>query len=293
MMALPPVSTSGVNTAILYGTQVTAGAGIVPIISADPGNINPPIIFEPPGALTNCQLEIFIIVTGASPNWGGCQVWVSADDTTFGVIGTIGRGGVQGVLTAPFPAGADPDRANTLSVDLTESAGTLTAATAHDADLGLTLAYVDGELVSYSSANLTSLHHYNLSNYLRRGAYGTSISAHPAGSAFGLALAAFIHEYPANLIGQTLYFKFPSFNSIGAQPQDLASVSSYPYKVTGAGQCPAGGVAANVCPTTVVLAGGAAEIDWGALDSTCIIDCADWGHLGDPLAPFCIDEGHL
>jgi hypothetical protein len=292
-MAFPPVSPSGVNTAFLYSTQVSAGQGIVPTIAADPGNVNPPIIFEPPGALTNCQLVIWFIVTGASPNWGGCQVWVSGDDTTFGVIGAVGRGGVQGILTAPFPAGTDPDTANTLSVDLTESAGTLTSATAHDADLGLTLAYVDGELISYSAATLISLSHYNLGSYLRRGDYGTPIGAHAAGSAFGLALTAFIHEYPSNLIGQTLYFKFTSFNSIGAQPQDLASVSAYAYKVTGAGQCQAGGVAANVCPTTVVLAGGAAEIDWGSLDSTCIIDCADWGHLGDPLAPFCIDMGHL
>jgi hypothetical protein len=66
---------------------------------------------------------------------------------------------------------------------------------------------------------------------LRRGAYGTPIGSHATGSAFGLALGAFIHEYPSNLIGQTLYFKFTSFNSIGAQPQDLASVSlSYNWR---------------------------------------------------------------
>lgn len=241
-MALPPISPSGVNSAFLYGTQVTSGPGIVPVINADPGNVNPPIIFEPPSLLTSCQLAIWIIVTGTLPNWGGCQVWVSGDDTTYGFLGAAGSGMTQGVLTAPFPAGSDPDTADTLSVDLTESSGTLISATDHDADLGLTLAYVgnggaDFELVSYSAANLTSLNNYDLDTYLRRGFYGTPIGSWSSGANFGLALSAFIHDFPTILVGETIYFKFLSFNSIGSQPQDLASVSSYPYTITGAGSC--------------------------------------------------------
>jgi hypothetical protein len=284
MMALPSIIPSGVATAWQYATQTSAGAGIAPIIAANPGSINPPLIFEPPGALTNCRYEVWVIATGASPDWGGCQVWISADGTSYGVIGAVGRGGVQGVLTAPFPLGADPDTIDALTIDLTQSGGAINAGTRADADLGLTLAYVDGEFISYSVATLTSAHNYRLATYLRRGAYGSAIGSHAAGSAFGLAFGAFIHDFPANFVGHTIFFKFTSFNSAGGQPEDLSTVPAYPYTLTGKGAC-----ATNECPVDIVLSAGASE-DWGHA-TDCESSTCDWGRATGPQT-LCIDLGH-
>jgi len=151
-MALPPVFPSGVATAFLYPRQTTStGTGIGSQTQADPGNTNPPIIFEPPSALSGGDLEVWIIATGMNANWGGCQVWASVDNTGYARIGTILLGGIQGLLTATFPYHADPDSTNALKVDLTLSNGTLVAGTTTDADDFLTLCYCDGELIAYSA----------------------------------------------------------------------------------------------------------------------------------------------
>src|SRR3979490_2762551 len=108
----------GIGTTIAYPKQTTAGAPLDPLV--DPGDTNPPILFEPPPALTAGGTEVWIIATGGA-DWGGCQVWVSLDGTTYAYAGTIYRGGRQGVLTATLPSHADPDTADTLSVALPES----------------------------------------------------------------------------------------------------------------------------------------------------------------------------
>ena len=93
----------GVGTAALYPKQATAGAPLDPLV--DPGDSNPPIVFEPPPVLTGGALEVWIIATGG-PDWGGCQVWLSTDGNTYAYAGTIYRGGRQGVLTATLPSQA-------------------------------------------------------------------------------------------------------------------------------------------------------------------------------------------
>src|SRR5205085_9329137 len=125
--------------------------------------------------LSGGDLEIWVIASGGA-NWGGCQVWVSSDGNTYALAGTIYRGARQGTLTATLPSHADPDTADTLSVDLSESQGQLLSGTQADADDFVTLCYCDGELLSYSTATLTAAHRYDLS-YLRRGVYGPPIGA--------------------------------------------------------------------------------------------------------------------
>jgi len=139
-MPLPAVSPSGVSTAFQYPVQATFGQGIIPQLNAVPGPVNTPIIFEPGPQLTNGAAQVFVVATGASPDWGGCIVNLSLDNTTFGVVGTILRGGVQGVLTNTFPSHADPDTVDTLSVDITMSQEQILAGTVSDADHGVTLA---------------------------------------------------------------------------------------------------------------------------------------------------------
>jgi hypothetical protein len=83
---------------------------------------------------------------------------------------------------------------------------------------------------------LTAAGRYALTT-LYRGAYGTAISDHPAGTAF-CAIDGSIgrFSYPSNLIGQTIYLKFASTNIVGGGLQALASVPAYPYFIIGSGQ---------------------------------------------------------
>lgn len=246
----------GVGTAVLHDKQATAGAPLDPFVG--PGNTNAPVVFEPPAVLTGGATEAWIIATGGA-DWGGCQVWISTDGSHYGLAGTIYRGARQGVLTAIFPAAADPDIANTLAVDLTQSAGQLLSGTQADADSYVTLCYCDGELVSYETATLTASFKYDLT-YLRRGAYGTAIAAHASGAPFARFgpsdPSLFRYSYPASFIGQTAFIKLPGFNIFGQALQDLAGVSAYAYTLLGTG-----GAFVNVVATLAVGVGQ----DWGAV----------------------------
>ena len=225
----------GIGAAIAYPKQTTAGPPLDPLVA--PGDTNPPILFEPPPGLTAGAVEVWIIATGGA-NWGGCQIWVSLDGTTYAYAGTIYRGGRQGVLTATLPNHADPDTTNTLAVDLTESQGQLLSGTTADADAFVTLCYCDGELIAYATATLTAAHHYDLT-YLRRGVYGTPVGAHSAGASFARFgpndPSLFKYVYPASFIGQTIHVKLPAFNIFGQSLQGLAGLTPTSYSLTGDG----------------------------------------------------------
>ena len=251
----------GVGTAVAHPKQASAGAPLDPF--ADPGDTNAPIIFEPPAALTGGAIEVWVIASGGAA-WGGCQLWISTDGSHYGLAGTIYRGARQGVLTASLPAAGDPDTTDTLAVDLAQSQGLLFSGTQADADAYVTLCYCGGELVSYETATLTAAHKYGLS-YVRRGAYGTTVGTHAAGTSFARFgpsdPSLFRYGYPAGFVGQTVYLKLPGFNIFGQALQDLASVSAYSYTLLGTG-----GASINV------IANLAAGID------------QDWGTLGTSIA---------
>jgi len=259
----------GVGTATSYPKQATAGAALDPFVL--PGDTNAPIIFEPPPGLTGGDNEVWILASGG-PNWGGCQIWVSSDGNTYAFAGTAYRGGRQGVLTASLPAGGDPDTTDTLAVDLTESEGQLLSGTAADADNLVTLCFCGGELLAYETATLTAAYKYDLT-YLRRGAYGTPITAHASGAQFGRLgpndPAVFRYGYPASFIGQTVYVKLPAFNFFGQELQSLATVTASAYTLGGAGTNPLGN------PIIAALAAGTGE-DWGTV-ATSLIGSADLG----------------
>lgn len=227
----------GVNTPQHYLNIASAG---VPLNSlADPGDANPPIIFEPPTLLTNGVVEVWVIATGPSVEWGGANVLISTDGTTFGQAGVLYKGGRQGILTASLASHADPDTVNTLSVNLTESFGQLLSGTTADADNHTTLCFVDGELISYQTATLTSAYHYDLT-YLRRGAYGTLTPSHSVGSTFARFgpndPSLFKYIYPANFVGTVISLKLQSFNNFGQELQDPSILPVSTYTLTGAGR---------------------------------------------------------
>lgn len=245
-MPLPPIKPTGVGTAWILPSETLAGTGIADMLSRQPGNTNPPIIFEPGPDLTGNDLEVWIIASGGV-NWGGAQVHASLDNTTYAPIGYLTAGAAQGLLSDTFASGSDPDTVNTLAVDLTMSLGQIVAGTAADADFMLpTLAYCDGELIAFSAATLTGSHTYDLDTYIRRGCYATTIASHAAETQFAWIQSPFSYEYPRSLIGSTVWFKFPAFNKLGGELQSLAGCIAYPYTLTGFGLEPAAPVSSGI-----------------------------------------------
>jgi Putative phage tail protein len=243
--ASPSILGVGGSTATPTAKQASGAAvgGFVPNWSAVPGNVNTPLIFEPPAALLSGDLEIWIALSG-DPNWGGAQVWISSDGNSYAFAGTVSGAATQGVLTATIGnSGGSPDVTDTCSVDVSESRGQLLSVSATDAANLVTLCYAGGELFAYQTATMTSIHRYNLTT-LYRGAYGTTEASHPPGTQFArIDQSVGRFPYPNTLVGQTIYLKFLSFNIVGGALQNLSDVQSYTYTATGSGRA--------TVPTTV------------------------------------------
>lgn len=229
----------GVATATRYAVQ--SKIGTAPNNQVAPGSINAPIIFEPPGQLAGA-LQVWAIVTGSDPNWGGAHVWASYDGTTYSQVGQVTAGAKQGLTTSALASvstsstGPTIDSANTLSVSLAESGGSLLSTSVSGAQNGATLCYVGGELLAYENASLTGTNAYNLS-YLVRGLYGTqaSVGAHASGVAFAqIDNTVFKYTYANPAIGQTIHLKFTSFNIYGAAEEDPSTVAVYTHTLSGA-----------------------------------------------------------
>lgn len=90
------------------------------------------------------------------------------------------------------------------------------------------------ELISYEGATLSSQYIYTLGTYLGRGLYGSTISAHDAGTQFArLDGTQFTVSYNKAQIGQTIYVKLLPFNPWGGGQPDLASVQPYLHVIEG------------------------------------------------------------
>ena len=263
--------TTGLSTPALY--PGSGPRGFQPNRAVAAAAVNTPLIFEPPPALTNNVAEVWIGASGgaggvADPNWGGCNVWISLDGVTYSQIATITQPLRQGVLAAGLAAATGWDAAHTLATNLTESAGVLSGTSSTAALQGSTLALVEAELLAYESAALAGPHVYNLTG-LARGLYGSGAAAHASGAAFARLDSAVVkYALPANAIGQTLYFKFQSFNVFGAGLQSIAAVAVYPYTPNGAGE---------IGPVASTLALGAG-VDFGSITAP-VSETDDWGNV--------------
>ncbi|HWR15176.1 MAG TPA: phage tail protein [Terriglobales bacterium] len=248
----------GTATATEYPAQ--SPSSYSPNTGVDPGSINTPIIFEATDRLSEYRgNEIIIAASGSNANWGGCNVWVSPDGTTYKQIegGTISSPARMGVLTAPLASGSDPDTTHTLSVDLTQSRGTLSSGTVDDCDNFRTLCWVDGELISYQTATLTSAYHYNLGTKLHRGVYGSTIGSHASGAQFVFLDGAVLsYNYDPTWAGKTIYLKFTSFNSFGGGEQSLGSVTPYTFTIPGVYKGAVNSGTGVVVPTSVDFSQG-------------------------------------
>ncbi|CWP38154.1 TPA: phage tail protein [Neisseria meningitidis] len=253
----------GVYTVSEYPTQPSLGYSADYNVS--PGNAHVPVIFEAPLQLTGGEPQIWLATAGGDM-WGGAEVWVSTDGDSYTRVGAVNHKARFGSLTAALPNGAVFDRTNTLGVEI--SAGQLTGGTEQDSRDLLTLCYVDGEFLAYANAELKGVGRYTLGN-LTRGAYGSTINAHAAGSQFArIDEALFKYAVPRNWIGRTVWVKLVSYNVFSGGIQDLAEVPAYSYTIKGA---PLGQIQ-NLRLTSSWAYGKEAVIAWDKLDGADTYD---------------------
>lgn len=200
------------------------------------GPINPPIIVEAPLILTANLPTLWLAVSGGDgttfdPDWSGCDVYVSTDDSNFYNIGSIpASGAVQGKLTGNLAAfaGANPDTVHTLAVSTLESGNDPASVSASDAARYTPLSWADGEWLSFETATMTGDHAFDLTTALYRGLYGTAPGAHLAGTGFAVFDSrAFPFKLPPEMVGITLYFRFPVAGA------DLSTTTTYTYNPSG------------------------------------------------------------
>jgi Putative phage tail protein len=243
------VDTGNVETGLEITCEDYPAVGMMPVLNnkgntsvatanqfAPPGDTEA-ILFEPTSRLNVYgQAQVWIGVTGVGDNWGSCNVYVSDDDTSYLMVGTIGTAARLGTLVDSLPTGDDPDTVNSLVVQLEESCPALDAGTTTDADNLNTMCFVDGEIIGYSACTATGQNQYTMDTYLRRGQVGTNIESHVAGAAFmRLDSTIFKYAYDPRWVGQTLYFKFQSVNKWGNSPQPLSSLTPVSFVVNGLG----------------------------------------------------------
>lgn len=253
----------GVYTTSEYPTQPSLGYSADYNVS--PGNAHAPVIFEAPLQLTGGEPQIWMATAGGDM-WGGAEVWVSTDGDSYTRVGVVNHKARFGSLTAALPSGAVFDRTNTLSVEI--SAGQITGGTEQDSRDLLTLSYVDGEFLAYANAELKGVGRYTLGN-LTRGAYGSAIDSHAAGSQFArIDETLFKYPVPRNWIGRTVWVKLVSYNVFSGGIQDLASVPAYSYTIKGA---PLGQIQ-NLRLTSSWAYGKEAVIAWDKLDGADTYD---------------------
>jgi hypothetical protein len=227
-----------------------------------PGSVQAPAFIEPPVELTTTGLEVWVAVAGLSSAWGGCHVWVSMDGTNYKKLTTVYGGARYGTLSAAATASD-----GTLAVQLVDTGKQLLSGSAADAAALNTLCWVRQpgaapEFFAYAGATLVGAGAYNLGG-LVRGAFDSGASVHTSGSQFARIDQAIIKSEPLqpSMIGQTLRFKFVSFNIYGGGLEDISTVTEYTYRIAGEmALLPP----ANVASFTVATqADGTRQFTWG------------------------------
>ena len=224
----------------LYAKQT--GVGFAPNAGqADPGNTTA-LIIEAPNRLGLQQGNILYgFVNGSSPSWGGCQPFVSFDGVNYKPFGPqITSPARLGTLNTSLAAGvSDPDT-NNFKVTMVGTNVTLpsfsTADFNQETNLCVLLDTTDNnpfELFAYKNSTLVGANQWQLDTF-HRGLMGTTNAAHSSGETFALLdEASFSYQYDPNYYGQTIFFKFPAFNTLGGRPQPLSQAAVYSFTLPG------------------------------------------------------------
>jgi Putative phage tail protein len=228
-----------------------------------PGSVQAPAFLEVAGLLVSASGGRQLWMTVGGPNndaaWGGAQVYMSFDNVTYEPIGIVTGPGRYGTISSNVAAIVTvPDTTTTMGVALNNALEVLGSGSATAAqDNQMLIAVGSGstvEIMSYETATLVTAGNYNLTT-LYRGLYGTNIQTHSSGAQFmrldGNVLAIDINP---GWMGQTLYFKFCSFNTAGRATELLSAVTDYPYTL---GQST---TAYNSVSTSTFLTGGTAVV---------------------------------
>lgn len=243
---------SGIDRQVVRVTAVTeddSGMLTVTAVSVPPGNYSAatydvhdvdrpyidynktapdtiPVIFQPPADLTADGLELWIAAKGKADGWGGCTVYVSDDNTNYRTVGQIAGSARCGKLTQPLSPMPNHPSGNQVFVTCNDQ---LLSGTPQDAERKNTLCWIDGECMSYISANLQSNGAWLLSG-LYRGQCNTAVRTHTKDTDFiRLDNSVFKVPFAKDDIGKKIYLKFCSYNIFGAGNQDLSEVKAYEY----------------------------------------------------------------
>lgn len=195
----------------------------------DPGDVAVPLMITPPAEIVTSAsgVELWIGLHGQTEAWGGCDVYASTKDGAYGFYGRFNRTSHFGsTLTAMTAADTSVDVhfSNVGTVEILEGS-------ADDAENGLTDIWINGECLAYSGSTLIGANSYRLTGLIR-GKYGTAKAAHAIGEGFALLDGSlFVVSLTKNLVGKTLYLKFPSANIFGNNLQTLNDVDYYNHRV--------------------------------------------------------------
>ena len=263
---------TGVSTPAYYPSASSGNFAPNWAVPAVP--VNAPLIFEPPLAATNGVAQVWVGASGAaygsSTQWGGANVFVSVDDVTYSQIAVVTSPLRQGFLTAALPAAAGWDSADTLAVNVAESGATLSGTSQAAALQGATASLIDSEIIAYETATLTGASAYNLTG-LARALSGSSPAYHSTGAPFARLDGAVVkYNLPPSLAGQTLYFKFQSFNVFGGGIEDLSTCAVYAFTPSGGSSDPIAAQLSSGIPLDLgqVIAAPTLADDFGQVTGT-------------------------
>lgn len=206
------------------------GTSTASTISDVPANINEPIIFIAPSKLSVAGGEIWAGISNSDPLYGGCDVYLSYDGSSYKKIATHTKNAITGQLTADFS-----NNASVLSIDVSESTATIDGFTQTAFDLYDSLCRVGNELIAFRDASLTGTYHYDL-RVFHRSLYGTSAGA-ATDNRFLLCDDRLLKLwFKENLAGTTIYLKFQCFNYFGNGYQKLSDLTAYEFIIDNAGR---------------------------------------------------------
>lgn len=198
--------------------------------NADPGDCTAPAILESPAYQSTTGLMLGVAVNGQQPAWGGCEVWVSLDGSSYRKVGAVHGGARYGTLTNAITSASGQAAA----VQLVGNSHALISASEAEAASNVTLSVIGNEMVSYGAAQLTGANQYTLT-LANRGVYSSTVAAHGVAERFVRLDDSIEWGEPLDtgMVGKSVYFKLPSFNIYGGALQSLADVDAYPYVITG------------------------------------------------------------
>lgn len=182
-----------------------------------------PVIIQPPADLTANGLEVWLGARGKEKGWGGCEVYVSDDNTHYKHIGSISAAARMGVLTK----GITKDERDIF----VRTNGTFISGTKQDAERGNTLCRLDGECLSYQTAVLQSDGTYKLCDCIR-GQYHTVQTEHKEGDMFCRIDETLLRvPFRKEDIEKKIWVKLPAYNIFGSGMQEISEVTAYQYQL--------------------------------------------------------------